>query len=145
MWLRRRLRRNFALPPDAWALRELARIQLPDESTEKGVEYFYTRLSDVLRRYLELRYHFPAPEQTTAEFLEVMRRSPQLQPEKQAVLRDFLVGCDLVKFARAQPSKEDCRKAAEMARAFVEQTADPSHPQEDKSDQSWCVLQRGGS
>jgi hypothetical protein len=138
MWLRRRLRRDFALPPEAWALRELARIQLPDESTEKGVEFFYTRLSDVLRRYLELRYHFPAPEQTTAEFLELMRRSPQLQPEQQAVLRDFLERCDLVKFARAQPSAEDGRTTGEMARAFVKQTADPSH----QSDQSWSGLQR---
>jgi hypothetical protein len=121
--LRRHGRRIPALPPDKWALGELERLRLPAESTENGVEHFYTRLSDVLRRYLELRYHLPAPEQTTAEFLEAMRRSPQLQVEQQAVLRDFLERCDLVKFARVQPSAEECRMAAEMARTFVEQTA----------------------
>lgn len=121
--LRRRGSRNPPLPPGEWALRELARVGLPAEATEWGIEQFYTRLSDVLRRYLELRYHLPAPEQTTAEFLEEMRRSPQLQPEQQAVLRQFLERCDLVKFARAQPSLNECREAAEMARAFVEQTA----------------------
>ncbi len=120
--LRRRASRNPALPPGEWALSELERIGLPIDSTEKGIEQFYTRLSDVLRRYLELRYHLPAPEQTTTEFLEEMRRSPQLQPEQQAVLRQFLARCDLVKFARAQPSLEECRMTAETARAFVEQT-----------------------
>ncbi len=120
--LRRRSRWTPALPPGAWALAELERIQLPVEFTERDVEHFFTRLSDVLRRYVELRYHLPAPEQTTAEFLEEMRRSPQLQPEQQAVLRDFLERCDLVKFARVQPSTEECRAAAERARTFVEQT-----------------------
>jgi hypothetical protein len=116
-------RRILAMPPDKWALGELARLGLPAESIEKGVEHFYTRLSDVLRRYLELRYHLPAPEQTTAEFLEAMHRSPQLEREQQAVLRDLLERCDLVKFARVQPSPEECRLAAEMARTFIEQTA----------------------
>src|SRR5216683_1854412 len=92
--LRRRGRLVLAMPPDKWALGELARLGLPAESIENGVEHFYTRLSDVLRRYLELRYHLPAPEQTTAEFLEAMRRSPQLQAEQQAALRDFLERCD---------------------------------------------------
>src|SRR5262249_30615438 len=95
----------------------------PAEATERGVEQFYTRLSDVLRRYLELRYHLPAPEQTTLEFLEQMQRAPQLQPEQQVLLRDFLERCDLVEFARARPSPEECRTDVERARAFVEQTA----------------------
>jgi hypothetical protein len=121
--LYRRRRQESAVPPSQWALRELQRVRLPAGSTEYELEEFYTQLSDVLRRYLDLRYHMPAPEQTTPEFLETMRRSPQLQPEQQAVLRDFLEQCDLVKFARAQPSREEWRKAAETAHAFVEQTA----------------------
>jgi hypothetical protein len=111
-----------AVPPGKWALAELERIRLPD-STQDGVAHFYTHLSDVLRRYLELRYHVPAPEQTTAEFLEEMRRSPHLPPEQQSALRDFLGRCDLVKFARVHPSPEECTTAAQMARAFVQQTA----------------------
>jgi hypothetical protein len=122
--LYRRRRQDSTVLPSHWALGELQRIRLPADARERDLEEFYTRLSDVLRRYLELRYHVPAPEQTTAEFLEAMRRSPHLQPEQQAVLRDFLEQCDLVKFARAQPSGEECRKAAETARAFVERTAD---------------------
>ena len=121
--LYRRRRQESAVPPSQWAFGELQRIHLPADSTERELEEFYTQLSDVLRRYLELRYHLPAPEQTTAEFLEAMRRAPQLQPEQQAVVRNFLEQCDLVKFARAHPSGEECREAAETARALVQQTA----------------------
>jgi hypothetical protein len=119
----RRRRQESAVPPSQWALRELQQIHLPADSTERELAEFYTRLSDVLRRYVELRYHLPAPEQTTAEFLEAMRQAPPWQPEQQGRLRNFLEQCDLVKFARAQPSGEECRKVAEIARAFVEQTA----------------------
>lgn len=121
----RRWRRSpeLALSPDRWALRELQLIPLPTEPVENAVEEFYTRLSDVLRRYLELRFQVPAPEQTTTEFLAAMRRSPHLPPEQQATLRDFLERCDLVKFARAPSSAEECRTVAEMARAIVERTA----------------------
>jgi hypothetical protein len=123
--MRRRGPRDSLLSPGDWAARELQAIVLPKNVTDRDIEYFYTRLSDVLRKYVELRYHIPAPEQTTAEFLETLRRSPELQQEQQAVLCDFLERCDLVKFARAQPSAEECRTAAELARTFVEQTARP--------------------
>jgi hypothetical protein len=83
---------------------------------------YYTRLSDLMRRYLELRFGFHAPEQTTAEFLESARQSPLLTAEQQAVLRPFLERCDLVKFAGIGSTVEECRSAAAMARSFVEQT-----------------------
>jgi hypothetical protein len=118
---RRRAARDATLSASQWALRELEAIPLPTESSN-GVEPFYTRVSDVVRRYLELRYQLPAPEQTTAEFLEALRRSPQLPPEQQKILRELLQRCDLVKFARAQPSREDCGQAAALARGFVQQT-----------------------
>jgi hypothetical protein len=121
--LRRRGQGDLALPPADWAVRELQSVVLPANFTDPDVEHFYTRLSDILRKYIELRYHIPAPEQTTAEFLETLRRAPELTHEQQAALCEFLERCDLVKFARAQSSAEECRKAAEMARAFVEQTA----------------------
>jgi hypothetical protein len=121
--LRWRRRGDAALPPDQWALLELERLRQPMEFTEQAVETFYTQLSDILRRYVELRYHVPAPEQTTAEFLEALRNSPQLQPEQQALLRDFLEQCDLVKFARVRPTAEECGLAAQKARVFVEETA----------------------
>jgi hypothetical protein len=97
---------------------------------EPEVEQFHRRLSDVLRRYLELRLQLPALEQTTAEFLEHMHRAPQLTTAHQELLRSFLARCDLVKFAREIPSPDECRETAAMARRFIEETASatPSSP-----------------
>ncbi len=120
--LRRRSQREASLPPEQWAMREFERIQALPLSTERDVERFHLLLSDVLRKYLELRFHFPAPEQTTVEFLEVMGRSPELTAGQQALLRDFMERCDLVKFARLHPTPEECQNLAVLARRFVKET-----------------------
>jgi hypothetical protein len=124
---RRRNRRQPMLLPDQWALRELARLALPGTTSDGEVDRFHTQISDVMRRYLELRFQLPALEQTTVEFFEGIRRSPRLNEAEQSLLRDLLERCDLVKFARARPKTEDCRDLAAVARRFVEQTAN-DHP-----------------
>jgi hypothetical protein len=121
--LRRRTRSPATLPPDRWALRELQRITWPASYTDREVERYYTRLSDIIRTYLENRFQVPAPEQTTPEFLEAIRQSPMLTQDQQHRLRDFMERCDLVKYARWVPSEEECRAAAAMAWEFVQETA----------------------
>ena len=81
------------------------------------------QLSNTLRRYLEIRFYLPAEEQTTAEFLDGMRRSPLLTDEQQLLLRDFLERCDLVKFARVVPPRQESLATAGMARKFINDTA----------------------
>ena len=83
-------------PPEQWALQELGRL---DESATADAAAYHTALSDVVRRYLADRFGLPATRQTTAEFLETVRRSGRLSAEQQALLRDFLERCDLAKFA----------------------------------------------
>jgi hypothetical protein len=122
------LKRRFTspaapLPPHEWAARELERLQSQALPESGQAERFHTLLSDLVRRYLELRFDLHAPRQTTAEFLDSMRQAPQLTPAQQAMLRDFLERCDLAKFARADYSSRECQAAADTARAFVEQTA----------------------
>jgi hypothetical protein len=51
-----------------------------------------------------------------------MRRSPQLTPPQQGLLREFLERCDMAKFARAAPPPDECRAVAAMARSFVQET-----------------------
>jgi hypothetical protein len=121
------LRRRFSTPPrpltpHEWAARELDRLEALRLAEAGDPERYHTLLSDVVRVYLERRFSLPASQQTTAEFLETMRRSPQLTPDQQGLLRDFLQRCDMAKFARAAPPPEECRAVAGMARTFVEQT-----------------------
>jgi hypothetical protein len=122
VWLLRRRRLPQALPltPEQAALCELARAEALPLACPRDVERYHTLLSDVVRRYLERRFHLPASRQTTAEFLEAMGRSPQLGAEPQALLRDFLGRCDLAKFAPVTPPPAECRAAAALARGLVE-------------------------
>jgi hypothetical protein len=122
---RRRLRQAAALPPDRWALRELQRLEASGLPAAVEVEPYYRQVSDLVRHYLEVRFQLRASRQTTAEFLDALPQSPQLTPVLQTQLRELLERCDLAKFARAPASAEECRRVAELARRFVEQTACP--------------------
>lgn len=58
-------------------------------------------LTDVVRHYLEARFHLRAERQTTAEFLADLERDDRLLEEKdRKFLRSFLASADMVKFAR---------------------------------------------
>lgn len=110
------------LPPGEWALSELERLNALELSGPGQVERYHTLLSDVLRRYIERRFGLRAPEQTTPEFLEGLRRSGTLPPPQQEALRDFLQRCDLAKFARAEFSAAECWATASTAGDFIRQT-----------------------
>jgi hypothetical protein len=115
-------------PPHEWALRELDRLEGLGLAEHGQAERFHTFVSDLIRRYLELRYHLRAPRQTTAEFLEAMRQAPQLSADQRILLREFLERCDLAKFARTEYSTAECKLTSNMARNFVEQTKPAPEP-----------------
>ena len=87
---RRRARRRVEVPPHVWALRELEQVEKLQLPAAGQVERYYTSLSDILRAYLERRFQFDTPRQTTAEFLDALQHSSKLSPEQQDRLRDFL-------------------------------------------------------
>jgi hypothetical protein len=78
----------------------------------------YEGLSDLTRRYIERRFDIRAPELTTEEFLEKARGSEALAAQRESLGR-FLAHCDLVKFARYQPSDEEALAAAGSCREFL--------------------------
>ena len=83
-----------------------------------AVEQFYTRLSDIVRQYIEGQFGLHAPERTTEEFLA----EASLPTEHMALLGAFLQESDLVKFARLQPAAADQQRAFEAAEKFVRET-----------------------
>jgi len=93
------------------ALAELRAANLP-------VEQFYTRLSDIVRHYIEGRFGLRAPERTTEEFLA----QASLPAEHMSLLSAFLTESDLVKFARLQPGDADRQRAFGAAQKFVLET-----------------------
>jgi hypothetical protein len=128
--LRRWAPRAVSVPHQQWALRELDRIEQTLFLPNGGAEGFYVQLAQVLRRYVSERFGVQTLQLTSAEFLTASRQIPGLASEQHALLADLFARCDLVKFARASTSVDEARQAAEVARAFVRQTAanSPSDP-----------------
>ena len=84
---------------------------------------FCSLVSDVVRIYLEERFDLHAPERTTEEFLEEMRGSAALSTEQKGMLEEFLTQCDLVKFARAEPSETELNALLEAALRLIDETS----------------------
>jgi hypothetical protein len=90
--------------------------------TGDAVDAFYVSLSGIIRRYLERRYGFHSPEQTTDEFLEQLSSSPDLTHAHQDLLQQFLRDADLVKFAHHVPDADAVGVSIEFAQRFLEET-----------------------
>ena len=107
------------LSPYEIAMRALQQLreQNPD------VEEFYTRLSDIVRHYLEGQLGLRAPERTTEEFLYEMSCDHALSAEHKELLGAFLEESDLVKFARFRPGDEDKQRAFAAAERFVQESS----------------------
>lgn len=129
LWLARRRRRaaEAAFEPEppahAWAMAALAQLEREGLLEQGAFEPFYTRLSDIVRRYIEKRFGLMAPERTTDEFLAEARRGDALSEGHKTLLEGFLRAADMVKFALHLPRGEDAREALGAARGFVEETA----------------------
>ncbi|MHC1741800.1 MAG: hypothetical protein AB9873_02070 [Syntrophobacteraceae bacterium] len=123
--------RNHEAPPVP--AHELAFGQLEAIIDEKLIDrglykLFFSRISDVLRAYIENRFGIHAPKQTTEEFFAGLGRNASFSAEQKGLLVEFLHDCDLVKFAELQPSEAQALKAMESCKAFIGATS-TSQPQ----------------
>jgi len=105
-------------------LRKLAEEKLVEQGR---IKEFYEKLSVCLRKYIEDRFRLRAPEQTTEEFLEELKKSSVLEPGHKQKLKNFLEHCDLVKFAKFQPTNEQINQSLTMAEQFVDNTKSQEH------------------
>jgi hypothetical protein len=85
------------------------------------VKQHYVGTSDVVRRYVERRFGFPALERTT---WEIEQHLPALRLEEDAAagLRYLLQLSDHVKFAKYKGSTADHERVIERAIDFVRKT-----------------------
>lgn len=109
-------------PPGEVALAALRRLHADRLLDEGRFEAFYVELTAITRRYIEDRFEVRAPEMTTEEFLSTASGEARLGDARRRLLGEFLGQADLVKFARAQPSRPDCEAAFAAAQRFVEET-----------------------
>jgi len=123
--IRHRRRRMQPAPPpepladDEIALGELAVLLSENLIAAGRVDEFYTRLTAILRRYIERRFGLHAPVQTTEQFLATIGRDEAFADVHRGLLGRFLARCDLVKFAADRPDDEAIDGAVSTCRQFI--------------------------
>ncbi len=107
--------------PQHWLLRRIGELRSENGDSPEKIARFYADLADLFRHYMERRFAVPAPNRTTREFLGDLESGELLDEKQRAILAQFLIRCDLVKFAREAPSGADCEAAIQLVLQFVEE------------------------
>lgn len=116
------------LPPYEEAminLQNLKAAQLWQQGKEK--EYF-TGLTDILRVYIDRRFHINAVEMTSSQIIETLKRNDETRAVNEQ-LEMILEVADIVKFANARPLADDNEVAYRRAVNFVEETRPVEQPE----------------
>ncbi len=90
------------VPPGEEALLALSNLKKQEVWKDSTKEY-YSKLTDVLRRYFERKLSIDALESTSDEILQEMKS--ELSDTEHHMLRDLLYESDLVKFAKSSPDE----------------------------------------
>jgi hypothetical protein len=128
-WRRRPRRSAEALipvrPPHEVALEQLATLEAQGLPAQGRFKLFHLELSEILRRYLGDRYGILALDMTTSELLEDLGR----RPTDGLSLSELAWVCgqgDLAKFAKGEPTTDDCKQALTLVRQNVQRTQPPA-------------------
>jgi len=109
-------------PAHVIAFRSLEKLK-EEKLWQKGeVKKYYSRLTEILRQYLEDRYGVYSLEMTTSETLEELLKTGFRKDDNFQILKTILNGSDLVKFARYKPDPSENDLHFENAWLFVDLT-----------------------
>ena len=112
------------LPPHVRAIEALDKLK-EEKIWQHGREKeFYTKITDVLRRYLSERFGINAMEMTSGEILNEMRKFSDSESVYEN-LKQILSTSDLVKFAKYKPYIDENDLSMVNAYFFVNQTREP--------------------
>lgn len=101
---------------------EALRAAQAELSKTGDIKEYYIKISDAVRRYIETVFKLRAPEMTTQEFLTNLGGSMKISAEYKELLKLFLEACDLVKFAKHAPLRDEIDSLLTTAKKFIEET-----------------------
>lgn len=134
--------RRFVRPPappepaHVIALRDLKTLR-SEEIWQKGdIKEYYSRLSDILRRYIDNRYGVSSPELTTDETVRMLQKASVTTSGQMATVKEVLSLSDMVKFAKYLPDSALHESSMDSAVRFVEETRLPDAAPADTKDKT---------
>ena len=107
------------IPAIVTARAKLADMKDNESWNSLKIKDYYTDLTDIAREYLEGQFEIDAIEMTTDEIMKEVN-ALNLQDFVKMKLQDTLITADLVKFAKANPSKDENEQSFKDINLFVE-------------------------
>ena len=108
-------------PAHIWANKELKKLDQERLWQNGDAKIYHSRLTDIIRLYLEYRFNYYAMEATTEEIM-TKAYNLDINMETGAKLRAILSLADFVKFAKMNPAPDQNSKSMQDALDFVELT-----------------------
>lgn len=109
------------IPPYELAMQKISKLK-EDKVWERGNEKeYYTRLIDILREYLVLRFNISAMEMTSSQIIYAIKNCDETK-EHVAYMEELLNITDFVKFAKFTPLPDENIKSMAIAVKFLEET-----------------------
>jgi hypothetical protein len=105
-------------PPHEIALEELKKLEAERLWQQGLVKQYHSRLTDIVRTYIEHRYKIIAMELTTGEIMEAINRTA-VETEWREKLFQMLSIADMVKFAKVQPLPGENEMSMQQSVDFV--------------------------
>src|SRR5690606_36569190 len=112
------------LPAHVRAVNELDKLKSEKIWLQGREKEFYSRLTDILRRYIYEREGINAMEMTSGEILNSVRQISEVDSVYEN-LKQILTTADLVKFAKYKPYADENDLSMVNAYFFVNQTKEP--------------------
>ena len=109
------------IPPHVISLQRLQKLR-EDKLWQAGkIKLHHSKVSEIIRDYIEKRYQVNALENTTDEIMQSLRFH-SIQPDLLTKLNQVLVLADLVKFAKEQPIASENNMSLLNAVDFIKGT-----------------------
>jgi len=111
---------RIIIPADVIALKQLSELENAKIWQEGKIKKYYSKLSEIVRRYTEERFQFIALELTTTEITEELKS--KLSAEQLDNFTVILQRADLAKFAKSKPIDIENKESMILAKNFVNNT-----------------------
>ena len=109
------------IPPYDLAIQQLEALRIENLCENGQEKQHYTRLTEILRVYLDGRFGINAMEMTSTQIMESLRANDETKNSSE-IMASILNVADFVKYAKMRPLPDDNNKAFENAVNFVEST-----------------------
>ncbi|MBI4394802.1 MAG: hypothetical protein HY583_01255 [Candidatus Omnitrophica bacterium] len=124
--LQNQLAAEKVLLPHEEAYQALNRLRNSDLIRRGLVKIYFFQMSEILRRYFERRYRIRALESTTYELTKELKN--KLQTDHFKLVDEVLTFCDLVKFAKYDPSPAEILRQNSQSKLIVDVTKEEVLP-----------------